>query len=138
MLDKKQALATMDVHIVRAEAERQRRLERRTGRFTTLYPSLRWAPLEAREDLVSEASRNVLRSWLGYTLVLVIAATVFVALYAPAKELTELNAFALASATLAPMALVGIAFYLRIRFYLRGVVASRYKNDCGSHGATGA
>jgi hypothetical protein len=138
VLDKKQALATMDVHIIRAEAEQRVRMERRTSRFTRLYPSLRWAPLNAREDLVGEASKSALRSWMSYAIGIVFVAAAIVPFYAPARDATGLKAFELASAFLIPMSLLGIGFYLRIRFHIRDVVATRYKNDRAGHGASGA
>jgi hypothetical protein len=119
----------MDVRIIRAEAERQRRLERRAGRVTTLYPSLRWVPLDAREDLLSEARRSALRSWLCYALGFAIVAAVIVPFYAPARYITGLKAFELASAILTPISLLGIAMYLRIRRHLKDAVATRYKSD---------
>jgi hypothetical protein len=83
----KQALATMDVQIIRVEAEQRRRMERRTSRFIRLYPSLRWAPLEAREDLAIEASRSVLNSWLAYAIGVAFLSAVIVPFYAPARAL---------------------------------------------------
>jgi hypothetical protein len=137
VLDKKQALATMDVHIIRAEAEHRRRLERRTSRFTTLYPSLRRAPVEAREDLLDEAGRSALRSWPTYALGLVTVAALIVPFYAPVRAISHLKATELASAMLILVSILGITLYLRIRSHLKHLVAVRYENTHGSQELSG-
>lgn len=55
MLNKEQAVAAADALILKSEAERSRRLERRTARLVLLYPVLKGAPAEQREELMRAA-----------------------------------------------------------------------------------
>jgi len=66
VLTKDQALAAMDAHIIRVEAERRQRLERRVGRLRVLFPVLRRVPPEAIIPLVVQARRHTLRQWTFY------------------------------------------------------------------------
>jgi hypothetical protein len=66
VLTKEQALAVMDAHIIRVEAERRRRLERRAGRLRVLFPILRQVPIEEVMALVDYARRQILRQWTFY------------------------------------------------------------------------
>jgi hypothetical protein len=138
VLDKKQALATMEVHIIRVESERRRRAERRAGRLSALYPLLRSAPLDAREDLLSEASRVALRSWPAVVLALATLALLIVPFSEASRVITQLSARALATVLLILMSLSGLLIYLRIRTRLRVIIGVRYKSDRGSDSASGA
>lgn len=83
MLNKDQALAAMDAQIIRVEAERKRRLERRTGLFTRLYPALRKAPLDAREAIVERARKHSIRRWPLYAMATLTLAGMAAALFLP-------------------------------------------------------
>jgi len=126
MQDKNQALASLEVRIIGAQAEQRSRLERRVHRITRLYPDLRRAPLEAREDIAADAGKNALRSWPAYALGLLLLGAMIAPFYAPARAISGLNASELAIAVLILTAIPGIALYLRIRAHVKGVVESRY------------
>ena len=127
MLNKDQALAVMDARIIAAETEKRRRLERRTRRFTMLYPALRGAPLEVREDLVAEASRHALRSWPVYVLGLLLIAALLGSILAPDRYY-EGSTFEPAVGVLVLMWIPSMVFYLRIRSYIRHLVRTRYRD----------
>jgi hypothetical protein len=135
MQDKNKAIATLDVRIIGAQAEQRRRLERRVHRITRLYPDLRRVPLEVREDLAIEASKNALRSWPAYVLGLLMAVAIVAPFYAPARTISGLNAFELFVAALILTAIPGVAFYLRIRAHVKRTVESRYANSNALPGA---
>jgi hypothetical protein len=82
-LNKKQALAAMDAHLIRVEAETTRRLERRFGHSRVLYPALREVPLQSIEGLMDEAGRHMRRQWAFYLAIIVIVALVALALFRP-------------------------------------------------------
>ena len=138
MLDKKQALATMEVHIIRAESERRRRMERRAGRLTVLYPPLRSAPLDARENLLREASRAALRSWPAVALAFATLALIIVPFYESARAITHLSARGLATVLLILMALSALLIYVRVRSNLKDIIGARYKSANGSASASDA
>ena len=126
MLNREQALAAMDAHIIRVEAERRRRLERRTRWVTRLYPSLRRVPLDARQDLALEATVRALRSWPVYTMVTLVIAIISLSFYVPDREVSGVAAFVVAAVTLIVMGTPAVAFYLRIRSDVERAVADRY------------
>jgi hypothetical protein len=138
VLDKKQVLAAMDVHIIRAEAEQRRRLERRTSRLTRFYPSLRWAPLEAREDLLAEARRSALRSWPAYALGLILMGAIAGPMLIPDRTIGTGTAFQLAAGILVLVSIPAISLYLRIRSYIDRAVSIRYKDRHNERCARGA
>lgn len=127
MLTREQALAAMDAHIIRVEAERRRRLERRTWHLKVMFPALRQVPIESINDLMDQARRHALRQW---TLYLVAACLLAVACWFLLMEpwlglgpsLKE-NVFPWYFSLMAVMALT---INLHIRAYLRREVPLLY------------
>jgi hypothetical protein len=126
MLNRAQALAAMDAHIIRVEAERRHHLQRRTRWITRLYPSLRRVPLDARQDLAMEATVRALRSWPVYTMVVLVIAVIILPFHLPDREVSGVAAFVVAAVTLIAMGTPAIAFYLRVRSDVERAVADRY------------
>ena len=127
MLTKDQALAVMDAQIIRVEAERRRRLERRVGRFRVMFPILRQVPLEDIGELVEQARRHTVRQWTVY---LVAAAYVAVACWflllqpwlglGPSAEGGYFAWYFLGMVTIV------LTVHLHIRAYLRRVIPLKY------------
>lgn len=117
-LSKKQALAAMDAHLIRVEAETTRRLERRFGHSRVLYPALREVPLRSIEGLMDEAGRYMRRQWTFYVAIFVIVALIAVLLFRPLLGLGRSigPSFPWYSIALGSMALVR---YLHIRAFLK-------------------
>lgn len=138
MLDKKQALATMEVHIIRAEAERRRRLERRTRLHTVFYPSLWRAPLEAREELLADARKSALHSWSGCALGLIVIGLIAGLIFVPDRTIGAVTALQVAAGTLMIVSIPAISFYLRIRSHIDVAVSARYKDRISELRAPGA
>jgi hypothetical protein len=66
LMNKTQALAAMEAQVIRATAERKRRLEKRQQYLLRLYPALKRAPIDLRFDLLREARRHAFRQWSVY------------------------------------------------------------------------
>jgi hypothetical protein len=125
MLNKDQALAAMDAHIIRAEAEQRRRLEVRVHRITRLYPALRLVPLEERETVVADARAQVFRRWTLYaTTAVVLAASVLLVVFRD-RFTGAGSASALYGAVLLPAAGLNLSIYLHLRSAVKRVVAAR-------------
>ena len=120
MLTKDQALATMDVHLIRQASESRRRLERRASRLSIAYPALRRVPLEDRLDLLEAAQKYARRQWTTYALLLpVFGALSFLLMYEPIGGSIPAPVFVISSIVLA-RAIV----YIHVRAHLDGLVAS--------------
>jgi hypothetical protein len=127
MLTREQALAAMDAQLIRVEAERKQRLERRVGRFRVLFPILRQVPLEAITDLVDQARKHALRQWSLYVVVALAVAVVswFVLLrpwlgYGPPVRVNYFAWYFPAAGA------VGFVVQRHMRAYLRRVVPPLY------------
>jgi hypothetical protein len=126
MLSKEQAIAAADALILKAEAERSRRIERRTARFVTLYPVLKGAPPEEREALVWAAQATPLNRWVMSSVGLVAALTALWAIFGGNSlgiDPTQQRPYPLA---IFAGCLLGPAQYLCIRAFLRKEVPRRY------------
>lgn len=126
MLSKEQAIAAADALILKAETERQRRLERRTARLTTLYPVLKNAPLEEREALVWAAQATPLNRWvMAVVALMAVLSAMWAAFGGPSLGIhpDEQRPYALAMLT---GTLLVPAQYLCIRAFLRREVPRRY------------
>lgn len=130
MLSKDQALAAADALILKVEAERRERLERRTSRLVTLYPVLKRVPAEEREALVHAAWKSPVTRWVVAAAALVAVLLALWALFGgPAlgidpEQQRPYPLAAAAGALIAPVA------YLCTRAFLRKEVPGRYpRND---------
>jgi hypothetical protein len=134
VLYKNQALAAADALILKAEAERLRRLERRTARWKTLYPVIKAVPMEEMEALVREAESAIVTRWVVGIAALL---TVFVGLWAflgiPFLDIEpmEPRPYPLA---MAAAALIAPAQFFCTRAFLRREVPKRYPSP---HAAAG-
>jgi hypothetical protein len=126
MLNKEQAVAALDALILKAETERNSRLERRTARLVFFYPVLRRAPAEEREALVRAARAAPLSLGVISVVALLAVLAIAWALFGgpdlgadpparPRHLLAILAAFVLAAAP-----------YLCIRAFLQREVPRRY------------
>jgi hypothetical protein len=128
-MNKKQALAVMDAHIIPVAAERQRRLQKRKRIMLRLYPALKRARAEERAELFQEARRYALSHWAAFT---VLGITLSAATYLLREQI-----FGAASEIptpvlllLIPMAVVpGAVLYAQIRGYLGLLLGSKYERD---------
>lgn len=123
MLNKDQALAAADALILKVEAERRRRLERRTSRWSMLYPAIKLAPLEEREALHLQAEQAPRTRWLVIGSAAVILLALLLAALAPDMKFHRPLALSLA---LAAASLLGLVRFLCIRAYLQREVPLRY------------
>jgi hypothetical protein len=130
VLTKDQALASMDVHLIRQAADRKRRLERRVSRLSIAYPALRKVPLEARLDLAEAAYKYARRQWTTYALMApVIGALASLIVFEPMRDIApSLNAPAPVLVLLS-FALCRFVVYLHVRPYLDGIVASAERRE---------
>ena len=119
-LTKEQALAVMDAHIIRVEAERRQRLERRFGRFRIIYPVLRQVPLDAIPDLIQEAGRYARRRWTLYlAATFVVAIAAWFTVLAPWLEIGPSLKGRFFSDYVFIFGTVAFVRYLHIRAYLK-------------------
>jgi hypothetical protein len=138
MLTKDQALAAMDAHIIRVDAERAQRLARRAARWTVLYPALKRVPPEARYELLDEARRRTSRQWLLY----VIAAFLMVlcSWFLISKPLFGIKPVVRASPLVfifASFGAIRLTVDMYIRSFLRREVPTRYPEGGGTNGPSG-
>ena len=128
MLNKQQALAAMDAHIVRVEAERKRRLERRTRRFTILYPALRGVPPEDREAIALRAGKDAARRWPLYAIAALAILGIGAAILVPDNALKSAIVLRVAAAVLVLEIFFGVIFYRRMRAFIAREVAAMDRN----------
>jgi len=127
VLNKDQALAAMDAQIIRVEAERTRRLERRVGRFRVLYPALRQVPLEEISHLVEEGRRYAGRRWTTYLSIgLFLAIFAWFVLLAPWLRHGERFAAGYTTWFFATTGAVSLVIHLHVRAYLNRTVSLLY------------
>lgn len=120
MLNKDQALAAMDAHIIRVEAERRRRLERRVNYPRMLHPVLRQVPLETIPDLMDRARRYAVRQWTLYLVAAcVLAVVTWFLLLRPWLGFGPFRTPVFFSWYLLSMVALGLTFHLHMRAYLR-------------------
>lgn len=130
-LNKEQALAAMDAHIIRAEAEQSRRLDARVQRITAMYPSLRSLAPGEREAAVVEARTLAFRHWPFYAILAVTLAGVGT-LVAYQERFTDSGSIsALYGALLIHAAFLNISLYLHQRFWVKRVVQARVRTRAG-------
>jgi hypothetical protein len=126
MLTKQQSLAAADALILRVRAEKLRRLERRTARWSVIYPAMRVVPLQEREGLMDAARDAVLRSWLVWTAAaLGVSASVWAYL---GRVIFETFPVEWPVYPVGPLAVVAFAVVrtLYIRAFLKSEVLTRY------------
>jgi hypothetical protein len=125
-MNKNQALAVMDAHMVPVAAERQRRLQKRQRLMLGLYPVLKRAPPEERGELLEEARRYAVRQWSVYAaLGLVLAAATYLLrgqIFGVVPEVPTPRFLLL----IAMAAVPGAVLYAQIRGYLSLLVGTRY------------
>jgi hypothetical protein len=138
MLKKDQALAAMDAHIIRVEAERKLRLERRTRRLTRLYPALKSAPLEQRESLVLVASKESLRRWPLYALAILVLGSLVAGFLIPDGKMSSTFVITIGVVAMVLELILGVIFYLGMRGSIKRMVADRFRNGEEKGCATGA
>jgi hypothetical protein len=129
MLNRDQALAAMDAQIIRAEADRKFRLERRTRHLTMLYPALRHAPLEERQALVLGASKLLLRRWPIYAIAAIALTGIGVAILMPDSALGPTLVLGIGVLVLVLECALAVLFYLRMRSFVEREVAARFRSD---------
>ena len=130
-LNKDQALAAMDAHIIRAEAEQSRRLNSRVQRITVMFPSLRSLPAQEREAVVAEARVLAFKHWMFYAILAVTLAGVGL-LLAFHEQLTDSGAIsALYGLLLIHAAFLNTSLYLHQRSWVKRVVQARAEFRAG-------
>jgi len=132
MLNKDQALAAMDAQIIRVEAERKRRLERRTRHLTRLYPALKLAPLEQRQAIVFNAGRHTLRRWPIYAVAALVLAGIGAALFFPDSALSSTLVLGISATVLTLVLVLGVIFYRRMRGFVEQEVAAKFRGGIGT------
>jgi hypothetical protein len=138
MLNKEQALAAMDAQIIRVEAERKKRLERRTGLFTRLYPALRNAPLEEREAIVERARKHSIRRWPLYAIATLALAGIAAAMFLPDDALKSEIVLRVSLCVLAAELVLAAIFYSHMRSFIARDVAARFTQGTEKVSAPGA
>jgi hypothetical protein len=129
VLSKDQALAAADALILKVETERRLRLERRTAFLVALYPALKRAPPEERQELVWASWNSLVTRWLVGAVTFVVALMALWVWFGgpslgidPARRPYPL--------VLAACSAIPVVQYLCTRAFLRKEVPSRYpKND---------
>jgi hypothetical protein len=121
----------MDAQLIRVEAERKRRLERRVGRFRIVHPILRQVPLEAIGDLMEEGRKYARRQWSLYLAVaLIVALLSWFVVLRPWLHGSSLRANSLVS-YFAAFGTVWLVMQVHIRAYLNHVVPSLHPKSEG-------
>jgi hypothetical protein len=129
MLNKQQAMAAMDAHIMRVEAERKRRLERRTRRFTFLYPALNDVPPEEGEAIALRAGQHAARRWPLYAIAVLALIGIGSAILLPDDTLKSAIVLRVAAAVLGLEIFFGVIFYRRMRAFIAREVAAMGGNQ---------
>ena len=138
MLNKDQALAAMDAQIIRVEAERKKRLGRRTALFTRLYPALRNAPLEEREAIVGRARKHSIRRWPLYAIATLTLAGIAAAMFLPDDAMKSEIVPRVAVFVFIAEAIFAAIFFSHMRSFIARDVAARIAQGTEKVSAPGA
>jgi hypothetical protein len=128
-MNKKQALAAMDAHMVPVAAKRLSWFQKRQRFMLCMYPALKRAPPEERADLLAEARRYALKQWTAYA---AIGLVVVVAIYLLREQIFG-TASDVPSSTMLPLFVLavvpGATLYIHISGYLRLLIGSKHEQD---------
>jgi len=124
-MNKDQALAVMDAHMVPVAVKRQRRLQKRQRFMLGLYPVLKRAPAEERAELIQEANRYAFRQWPLYATVGLVAGiyVLYAQIFGDVSKVRTPTLLLLIAMGVPPAAVL----YAQIRSYLSLLVGARYE-----------
>ncbi len=137
MLNKDQAFAAMDALISRAESERKDRIDRRTRRFTRLYPELRNAPLEERPALLHSASTHSARCLIIPALAMLATVGIVMVIFLPDSTMGLTVILSVTALGWIFMILLAVILYRLMRSFIAREVAARFQNGTEMGGASG-
>jgi hypothetical protein len=130
VLTKNQALAAMDAQLIRVEAERRQRLERRVGRQRVLFPILRQVPIEDISALVEQARLHTLRQWTFYLVpAAIIAVLSWFVLLRPWLGIGPPIKVSIIPWYFIAMSLMGLTIHQYMRAYLRRAVPLQHNKS---------